>query len=522
MYSNQLEKLLKLESLDSQEIDELYFYTNMYTAFQQIEKLYKDGYDHKKVFNDITSDVSLNKKYSEYIKLISLQVNILSLLIGLNNESVQHANSKVKGRNLFKYADYKCDAKTIDKYGMQSTVYEQTKKMCDRLGFNPNREGAFPYMLEITKTDDKNRPYDIVSKIRNAMEHGEYCLKKTDINIIDITNHDDNNNLTFAGKLLFFPYRVFVEDFSGYGLGVSSDYTLYSFPNVKEINNREYLKKYLKDTFCTYIIFKEVPNKYQFTGQDALLVEINNCFKNKIGFDKELEKLEKEGVVFEKKYTCLTDDVIDCVIEYVETISNYDDIDDKIINKIKGACKLMFSPDTIISICLRNILRYIDLKKEYLINNEISSHDMFEDLKIDEGLSLGFKYTLMLLKANICNYALENKKLQLNLEELDFSNLMAIPQSYFFDKIEEEYKKSNDPYSMEKVVLTSIRNAIAHGEERIKPLIGDVNFIKFSDIYNNKTLDIIGSLNEFDKIYSSTCFNPENVVPLDKKVKIKK
>jgi hypothetical protein len=53
-----------------------------------------------------------------------------------------------------------------------------SSQICNKLNFNPNQNGPFPYMLDIIKDNDKNRPYDYVSKIRNAYLHAQYKLDK--------------------------------------------------------------------------------------------------------------------------------------------------------------------------------------------------------------------------------------------------------------------------------------------------------------------------------------------------------
>jgi len=94
----------------------LYFYRNMYNALEKLSVLYKDGYSAVKVYQDITTNMNESASVREVIELTALEVGILSLLVGLNRESLQEANSNTSDRSLFQYLNYELNQIFLQQY----------------------------------------------------------------------------------------------------------------------------------------------------------------------------------------------------------------------------------------------------------------------------------------------------------------------------------------------------------------------------------------------------------------------
>jgi len=508
---------VKKMSYRCDDIDELYFYRNVYNAIEKLSSLYEDGYDAIKVYKDITTDMSVSDSVQEVIELNALETSILALLVGLNRESLQEANSSTKDRSLFQYLNYQSEVQVPIGPYKKVSGYEYSKRLAESLKFNPSKTGPFPYMLSISKTDSKNRPYDYVSKIRNALQHAEYFQKNGDINTIHITNHNDQGELTFEGDLLLWPYKNFVEDFYGLGLGVSNDFELYDIPGQKLVKNRDDLINFLKDFNCTKIKFMKIPDKYKFSGQNGLFSKLNKCF----GLDsrqtkdvmKILSDMQEEGLEFEFCEMNLSDENINCIIEYLESAYPNDVLynNEEFIKHVSPVVKLVYYPNHDLTNSLSNILRYIDMKKLYLALGEKPNLALFNEQYYDQELKLSFKYALMLIKANLVSYCMECDKFEKpDLRGIDLEGVKVYPQSEYQLRMSEDYNTSSPN---QNVVINCIRNAIAHGNKRLDIKTGANKEIVFSDLYDPKhELHISGGLDDFEKMLSNSCFRPENIV----------
>ena len=118
------------------------------------------------------------------LELSSLQTLILATLIGLNKEKLEEANSNAN-TTLLQYKNHESELKVYTDENNFESATESIKNYCNLLKFNPNKTGPFPYMLEIINSDGKERPYDCLSKIRNALLHAEYYLENDKIIHID-------------------------------------------------------------------------------------------------------------------------------------------------------------------------------------------------------------------------------------------------------------------------------------------------------------------------------------------------
>jgi len=72
--------------------------------------------------------------------------------------------------------------------------------------------------------------------------------------------------------------------------------------------------------------------------------------------------------------------------------------------------------------------------------------------------------------------------------------------------------------------VNSIRNAIAHGNNRITITTGKNKEIILSDLYDkDHELHVLGGLDDYNHILSNSCFKPDNIKVKDiDKSKVKK
>ena len=496
----------------------LEFYTSAYEQLKQLEKLYFDYFSLTKIKADIiksgiTQTMSQRKK--EYDELVALETLILSTLIGLNREKLELANSQTESKTLFQYKDYESDMKIFYSPTYYEDGYESSKKLSQQLNFNPNEEGYFPYMLEIIQDDNKNRPYDYVSKIRNALLHSEFYLESPEI--LHIQNHDDDGNITFEGRLLVFSFAMFVIDFFGTN-GVSDCFPLYNQLNIKEFKNQKSLVEYLSDFKSILFKFKKIPEKYKFKGKDALFSRINSCF----GIDsmeqkdiiEELCELKKEGFDFEVGEQDLTNTGIIDMYNYI--LNRYTQVfkNPQVVNHVAALLKLQMNPIPEITNCLGNMITYISYKKEYLMHNQTANANLLEELKYDEYCDTAFKYATILLKSNIISYAMECEE----FEDIDYSLISTKGIEFDNEKELERRIKINTENGMDynsakaKVALETIRNSLAHGGERISVTITPGLKLHLTDIYHKVTpLGITSDLETINTLLSSVVFEPKNI-----------
>jgi len=530
---NNIENEIKQKAYKVKEANELYFYRNMYNGMNRIYNLYKDGYDTRSVYKNIISDVGFSEAVDEVIELTAIETSILSLLVGLNREALQEANSDTKDHSLFQYLNYQSEAKVDMGLGFVMSAYDYSKKLAEHFNFNPSKEGPFPYMLSISKTDSRTRPYDYVTKIRNAFQHAEYFQKKGDIATIHIANHDDDGSLTFEGDLLLWSYHNFVEDFYGLGLGVTNIFELYDIPRKEVVTDREDLLDFINGIVCREIRFKKVPEKYKFSGQSALFSKLNECFgldaMQKKDINEVLDQLQKEGLEFEFTDKQLKKEHTGKIVEYLESVYAPDFMynNEEFPKYASSIVKLMHYPNHDIANSLNNILRYIAMRKQYLILGEKPNVRFFEEQLFDEHLVLSFQYTLMLMRANVISYAMEcNKFERPDLTDLDVSKMIIAPQFEYDRRVIDEYIQNGDfKTSQNCVAINVIRNAIAHGNNRLVVTAGKNRDIFLGDTFvKNHELYISGGITDFENVLSNSCFNPDNikVKKTDNKIKQKK
>lgn len=496
----------------------LEFYKSLYKQMVQLDNLYKNYFSLKKIKVDMITACftqELDQRQQEFNELVTLQTVILSTLIGLNREKLEQANSDTEDRSLFKYKDYESTMKIFFSDESYKDAYEVSKKTCEVLDFNPTKEGPFPYMLEVIQDDGKKRPYDYISKIRNALLHSEYYLETPEI--LHIQNHDDDGNLTFDAKLLMFSFSSFVIDFFGINT-LNSSFPLYEFLDMKEFKNKDDILTFLEETRCYQFKFTKIPESYTFSGKDSLYTRLNNCFKLDSTENKdvleELETLEKEGFeiqAFERK---LSKEQIKNVYNYIN--HRYKNLfnDENTVNSVSALLKLQFLPTNEITNCLGNIITYMSFKKEMLVDGKLSNEALLNELQYDEYCDTAFLYTMALLKTQVINYAIECEE----FEDIDFNKvdtLKLVPDNQTeFDRRKELYKEQgmNSYESKNKVNLETIRNSIAHGGDRIKVSIEPGLLIYLQDIYHKTTpLGVITDLNTLNKVVESKAFHPDNI-----------
>lgn len=499
-------------------IDQINLYNNFYNGIKKLEDIYKTGFDINRVkANFCRSNVLLTgkQKYSEYLELVSLETIILTTLIGLNREKLERANSNTDSRSLFQYKDYESSMKIYydDKYYKEG--YEFIKEFSKSLNFNSTGSGCFPYMLEIITDNNKNRPYDYVSKIRNAMLHAEYYLESPEI--LHITNRDDNGNIIFEGRLLLFSFEMFVKDFFG-TIGVSSSFTYYKQLDLEYFESEKDLIEYLCDFTSYKINFSKVPDSYKFSGKDALYSRLNGCFNlashEKKSIDDELNELKKEGFEFDVVENKLNKEQIENVVKYI--YSRYRNVlnNKEMVSYLASLLKLVINPIGEITNCLENMLAYISLKKSVLCTGQMTNIGLLEELEYDKYCDNAFLCTLVLLKANIMNYAIECSE----LEEIDFS--MFNTSDIDVDNVLELKRRKNDlllngfsdGYANNKIIIETLRNALAHGGERLEMFLNNGLNMKLTDIYPNvPNLSVSFNIKKIDDLFKSTVLLPLNV-----------
>jgi len=503
-------KIFKKTNQNINEVnDELYFYNSCYNAIENIEKIYLPNFYLKNMFSDIVSaDETQSQK--TFFELLSLKNLIISALIGLNKEELESANSLVYKNQLFQYRDYESD---IDLYinGENNLKWKDyAKQECDFCGFNPNQEGPFPLMLEITKDNNKTRPYDYISKIRNAYLHAEYKLNKDNPNITDIWNTDEYGNVFFEGKILSSNFIAFVMDYFGFSNSIGSKYIYYQFDVTKPNLSIDELFSNMK---CFSLKFIEIPSKYKFHGQKGGIFEqLNFCFdKDNIEIKDiytQLIELEKEGVKYDV-------DVLDFPVDklnpfFLHILKNKKTNDYYNLKNMMADAKLIFSPISEITNCFTNINHYIDFKINYLLEKRIEPIELFCELKKDEDVSTSFKYTIAFLKLHLINYAIESK----NIKEFDYDLLdlsgVSINNLIRFNERKKAFilEGYSEKGAQNKLILEIMRNSLAHGGDRIEVSLGDECKVKFIDKYQNlSTVSVEISLEKINEIFK--LFNPE-------------
>ena len=517
-------KLINSE-IHSKENDYAFFYKKMYNAIETLEYLYQNGYKDDKFRYRIMKENKEPDMIEEYMNLKSLFPAICSVLIGLNREDLQTANSNTENRNLFQYKDYISDAPVIND---ERTSIQMIKDTMKKIKFNESLKGPFPYMVEIVTNDTHERPYDIVSKIRNALEHAEYYQPKGNNFILKIQNHDDNK-LIFEGKILELVFTQFVEEYYGFGQGVASEFNNYNFVAPQVFTNEKDLKEFLQSITNEKFIFTKIPEHLTFNGTKALYDKINENYKpggiEKKKFKSVLKELENDGVECKIENIKLSDEQITGFINYLKEEYKTKLYNNPFILKdIMGIIKLFFSPRQEIANCYNNIFRYIRLRNNYIYNYSLPDETILKEMReADENLNLSFKTSLLFLKINIINYLIENKAFEYpDLSKLDISDFILEPIDKLGDKIVEAMKHGVDSkYAKEYVVLNTIRNALAHGGKKIEIIIDKEIKIKFNDIYNGNNFSVTTTLQNLEKLYSNSIFKPENLI-LKKEESVKK
>lgn len=510
-------------------IDQINLYNNLYNGIKKLEEVYNYGFDVNRVkANFCRSNILLTKeqKHTEYLELVSLVTTILATLIGLNREKLERANSNTDSRSLFQYKDYESSMKIYYDESYYKEGYEFIKEFSKSLNFNPSGNGFFPYMLEIITDNNKNRPYDYVSKIRNAMLHAEYYLESPEI--LHITNRDDNGNIIFEGRLLMFSFEMFVKDFFGMS-GVSSSFIYYKHLDIESFKNEEDLVKYLCDFTSYKINFSKIPDSYKFKGKDALYSRLNGCFdlasREKKSLDDELKELKKEGFEYDIVESKLTKEQIKNIVNYV--YSRYKNVfnNDEMIGYVSSLLKLIFNPIEEITNCLENMLAYISLKINVLYTGKMLNSSLLEELEYDKYCDNAFLYTISLLKMNIMNYAIECSE----FDEIDFglfdTSKFSVDNNYELQRRKNDIILNgfSDDYATNKIIIETLRNALAHGGERLDTYLDNGLGIKLTDIYPNvPNFSINFNIKEIDDLFNSSVLSPYNIKTNSGKKIIKK
>lgn len=501
-------------------IDQLNLYNNLYNGINKLEKLYEYGFSKEKVIGDFCRSsvfLSENDKKKEYLELVSLETIILATLIGLNREKLEYANSKTDTRGLFQYKDYESSMKIFYDESNYEVGFEVSKEFCKQLNFNASGNGCFPYMLEIIKDNNKNRPYDYVSKIRNAMLHAEYYLETPEI--LHITNRDDNGNIIFEGRLLMYSFEMFVRDFFGL-LGVSSSFSYFVHPIIEKFETKEDLVNYLFGFKHYKIIFTKIPSSYKFTGNDALYSRLNACFGldsyEKTDIVQELDDLKKEGFEFDVIEEKLSKDQIMEIVKYIGSRYGFGNVFDneEFVYRLSNLLKLIFCPISEITNCLENMLDYIALKKNVLLYGSMVKKGILDELQYDKYCNEAFLYTISLLKTNIMNYAIECSE----FNDLDFS-LFDTSKFNVDNNAELQRRKTDlilngfsDNYANNRIVIETLRNALAHGGDRLETYLDNGLNIKLTDIYPNvPNLSVNFNINEINNLFNSSVLEPSNI-----------
>lgn len=512
---------ITMEPAQTKEQENILFYKSLHKAMKKLYQVYPDFFDLGRVIMDIekTKFYSLEERQKELFELSALQVNILSTLIGLNREKLESANS-IAGNQLLQYQDHESTLKMYTADGNYETGIESAKSYCKWMNFNPSQTGPFPYMLEIISSDGKQRPYDCLSKIRNALLHGEYYLE--DDRILHITNHDENNMLTFEGRLLIFPFTIFVKDFFG-NQAVSSSFSYFLSPGGSNFKNEEDIKNFLREFSRNEIVFKKLPQGAKFKGQDSLYTRLNSCFdltgNEQKDIIQELQTLKNEGYEYEEKVHKFTEEQIDEISKYV--INKYKNIyTDPLMRYLTlNFAKLMINPTFEITNSLENLLDYISTKKFCLESNKLLT-ERLQELIYDQYSQESFNYALAILNSNKINYALEcNKFKNLELGLIDTSQI-KIPDQQEYERRKNNLDCKDDDESASVIILETIRNSLAHGGERIEVGVEDVLTINLTDKFHNlPDFEINMELDTLKELCSSPLFEPENIkIKKDKRI----
>ena len=485
------------------ENEELYFYNSCYNALKKLEKIYLPDFSLDRLINDITSETNEDKR-KIYVELLSLRNLFFSVLLGLKKEELESANSLVKQHRLFQYKDYDGDVDVYIDENNSIKWKDFASKMCKKMNFNLNHEGPFPLMLEITKDNNKNRPYDYISKIRNAYLHAEYKLDKFNPDITHIWNTDDDGNVIFKGKILTSTFQMFILDYFGFSNSVGSKYVYYKIPN-HEIDEVNYMfDDFIDDFKAIELEFTELPEKYKFSGQKGGVYEqLNSCF-GKDTFEVKsicdvLRTLKEEGVKYNEKIIDFPIDKLDSLKEYVlNKDENY------YLDTLQADVKLILSPISEITNCFTNLNHYIDFKSIYLTPGNTAPMNLLYELKYDEIFNTSFKYAIAFLKLHLINYAIESKNInEFNYDILDFNDVIINDMARFNTRknqlILEGY---SDIDAHNKLVLEIMRNALAHGGDRIGVTLDANCKVKFIDKYQNlPEVSVETSLNKIDEIF---------------------
>ena len=265
--------------------------------------------------------------------------------------------------------------------------------------------------------------------------------------------------------------------------------------------------------------FTELPEKYKFSGQKGGVYEqLNSCF-GKDTFEVKnihdvLRKLKEEGVKYNEKIIDFPIDKLNSLKEYV---LNKDD--NYYLDTLQADIKLILSPISEITNCFTNFNHYIDFKSIYLTPGNTAPMNLLYELKNDEIFNTSFMYAIAFLKLHLINYAIESKNIkEFNYEVLDLNDVTINNLLRFNDRkneiILDDY---NDDAAHNKLILEIMRNALAHGGDRIEITLDSKCKVKFIDKYQNlPEVSVEISLDKIDEIFN--LFNPKY---FNKKGKIK-
>lgn len=510
--------------------DEELFYTSCYNKLLEIEDLYSGGFSLDKVKSNIQKKITGVNMIEEIYNLKSIENIILANLIGLKKEVLESANSDVLDRKLFKYKDYQSESVVYFSDTLSIPFDKYAKTCVERCGFNPSYNSPFPNMLEIVKDNNKNRPYDYISKIRNAFLHGEFYLDKTNPEIVHIYNTDDNDNIIFEGKILLEIFQAFVLDFFGIAKSVGSKFVYYQMLENCELKDENDLVNYLKEFTCIEFKFTKIPDKYQFYGQKGSMFEqLNSCIDCQTtlintNFDMVLNKLEKEGVEYSKCERKLDNKQI---IDYLKFVKQKYLTKGKSLNEIREYIstdiKLLFSPVEEIINSITNIYDYSNYKRCFLSNGFLGPQQFLDELEYDKYCINNFNFAFSFLKLNIINYAIECSNINgIDFECLNINDVTIINDTQFNRRLNDIVSEKNcsQKEAYNRLVLEIMRNALAHGGERISVSLGETSKIKFIDKYHNlPEVGIEINVNTINKIFND--FNP-NIIIKNYKSKVKR
>ena len=325
-----------------------------------------------------------------------------------------------------------------------------------------------------------------------------------------------------------FSFEMFVKDFFG-SSGVSSSFSYYKQLDFDCFSNEDELVEYLCDFTSYKISFSKIPNSYKFTGKDALYSRLNGCFDlashEKKSLDDELDELKKEGFEFDIVESKLTKEQVESVIKYV--YSRYKKVfnNKEMINYLAALLKLIVNPVEEITNCLENILDYISLKKSVLCTSKMTNVNLLNELEYDKYCDNAFLCTISLLKTNIINYVIECS----DFSDLDFS-LFDTSNFNVDNNVELQRRKQelilngySDDYATNKIIIETLRNALAHGGERLETFLDNGLDIKLTDIYPSvPNLSVSYNICEIDNLFNSSALEPKNIITLSGKKLTKK